>query len=585
MPDTPATRRTGPERRTALLLCLLLFALAAAVYLPTLWHDFVDFDDTVHVSRNPHVNTGLTSENLRHAFLVGGPDYWHPLSTLSLMLDAEIFGLKAGGFHATNLLLHACNSVLLFLAFRRMSGKIWSSAFIGALFAAHPMHVEAVAWVTARKDVLALSFGLLTLLAYAHHAERPSVKRFLPVFLLLALGLMAKPLLITLPCALLLLDFWPLGRTPWWSRPDGPVFAKATPGRLVLEKLPLFALILASSILTLTSHPKAPEHSIEHPLPLLLANAAVSYPRYLWKLVWPTDIAPLLPLPQSVPVWQWAGSLLLLAGISALVVRQAKSRPHLLVGWLWFLGAMLPMLKLHGLGLWYSIATRFTYLPYIGLYAALAFGLPELTARLRIPAKALAAAACLTVAVLAVDARGQVDHWENSLRLFQHNVNVSRDNFQMQTNLANALLQAGRGSEALSAYREATRIEPREAVGWSNLGYALIELGRPLEAVPLLRAALRLDPAHVDAYVNLGAALYLLDKPAEALDLFDEALRRNPSFPMAAYNRGRALLDLNRPAEAAEAFEQTLRIDPDNPRARQALAEARQKAAAAPAKP
>ena len=612
---------TWPDgRRRTVLLCLLLVALAAAVYAPVLGHGFLNFDDDIHVFKNALVSGGLTLDGVRRAFGFESPDYWHPLSTLSLMLDTELFGLgNPGGFHAVNLLLHAANAALLFLAFRRMTGRTWPSLFAGALFAAHPMQVEAVAWVTARKDVLSTLFWLLTTLAYARYAERPSAVRYAVTALFFALGLMCKSMLVTLPCALLLLDFWPLGRTPWWSRGEGPAFAKAGPLRLVLEKLPLLAVSAASVGLSLLSFPAFSKVAEDHPLSQRLANAVVSYARYLGRLFWPADISVVFPFPEAVPAWQWLGALALVAGISVLVLRQARSRPHLLVGWLWFLGTLVPTLKLYNLGLWYSIAARFTYVPYIGLYAALCFEAEALAARLSLPKKTLAAAAATIVLALAIAARVNVGYWSDSLTMFSRAIKVTQDNAKANINLAlalqdagrpaeavarlreavrispgdavphdllgQALVQAGRQIEALAAFREALRLDPHSALIRSNLAATLNALGRPAEAVALLEQALAANPGYADARVNLGVSLVRLGRTSEAAQQFAEALRLRPDLPAAAFNLGAALLALNRPAEAVAAFEHARRLAPDNAHIQQALAAAQQQAAGSPARP
>lgn len=612
---------------TSAIVCLCLSAAVWIVYAPTLQHGFQHFDDPMF-ALDPNVQKGLTAETVRWAFGFQGPIYWHPLTWLSLMLDRQVFGPGAGGFHLTNVLLHNLDVLLLFLVLLRMTGRPWPSALAAALFAVHPMHVESVAWVAERKDPLSLCFGLLAILCYARYARQPSLKRYLPVLLFFILGLMSKAMLVTLPCVLLLLDFWPLGRTRFWNpgptvatgHPDsGPALPSRPLSRLLLEKTPLLAASIASTAITWFTHPQVPLIDIDHSPASRLANAVASYVLYLWKLIWPTEIGVLHPFLESVPAWQAVGSALLLAAASFLVLRFASRRPHLATGWLWFLGTLLPVIKLYKLGLWYSIASRFAYLPYIGLYTMVAFEAEAIAAHFRLRPKALAAAALILLSALALVARNQVSHWSDSLSLYRHTLAVTKNNgvihFYLALFLQNqnrqekalshfraalgilpnqpclhdyygtSLVQSGRPAEAMAEFREALRLDPNYTLALNNLGALLNSLGRPAEAIEPIEKALRLKPDFADARVNLGVSLFLQGRPADALRHFEEALRLKPDQFMASYNKGAVLLALNRPLEAVAALEQALGITPDSVEAKHALAVARAKAAREPKSP
>lgn len=559
------------ERHGGALCSILLAGLALAVYAPAAGFDFLCLDDAYYFYGNPQVMVGLTADSVRWAFGLESPFYWQPLTWLSFMLDAQLFGPSARAAHSVNILLHAANSALVFAVFRRMTGHVWSSVLVGALFAVHPMHVESVVWIAERKDVLAMFFALLALWAYAGYAQAPAARRYLLVAGLFALALMSKPSVATLPCLMLLLDYWPLGRSPWWTRGSGPQFAPASAGRLALEKLPLLALSAGSVAMTILFNGKAEHYIPFHAFGVRLANALVSYLSYLGKFLWPTDIVILYPFPASVPVWQWAAALVFLLASCLAALWLARSRPQLFVGWLWFLGAVVPTLKLHSLGFWYSFAARFAYLPFIGLYLALAWEARLLAGRGPRHARAVAAASVLVVVILAVDARVQLSRWSDSLTLLQHTVAVTGDSPIMRQNLGVALASKGRQAEALPHLQAAVRIDPLDPASQGNLGAVLLDLGRAQEALAHLEESVRLAPDRPAPYSSLADANFALGRFPEAAQALQTAHRLVPQSFATAFNLGVTLARLGRHQEAVLAFTDALRLQPGNARVQQLL--------------
>jgi tetratricopeptide (TPR) repeat protein len=514
--------RADSDRRTTALVCLALVLLTTAAFGRSLNNGFVNYDDPEYVTSNPGVKGGLSAAGLRWAFTASDVLNWHPLTWISLQLDYQLYRLRPWGYHLTSVLLHAGSSVLLFLALRRMTGAVWRSAAVAALFALHPLHVESVAWVAERKDVLSTFFGMLALWAYADYARRPGVGRYLLVFAALALGLLAKPMLVTWPCLLLLLDYWPLGRL----RRGGPV-----PLRLVLaEKLPLFALAAVSCAVALFAQGRggAIESLQEVPLGVRCANALVSYVAYLGMALWPAHLAPFYPHPGgALPWWQPAAAAVLLAGITALAAATAWRRPYLLVGWLWYVGTLVPVIGLVQVGD-QTRADRYTYVPLVGLFLAAAWGLADLAAHrpaLRWP---VIAAAVLGLAACFVCTVRQVGYWHDSQALWAHALRVTADNYVAENNLGLALLQDGRPEEAEGHFRAAVRFKATYARGYANLGLALDEQGKLAEAAACYSRALEIRPDLAATHNNLGIVLGKLGRGDEAIAQLTEAVRLDP---------------------------------------------------------
>lgn len=509
--------------RPILTLCLLLAAATLISYWPVRSLPFIAYDDGFYILDNPQVTAGLSWPGVRWAFTTLHEANWHPLTWLSHQLDVSLFGLWAGGHHLTNLLLHLINTLLLFFLLHRTTGAQWRSAVVAGLFALHPLHVESVAWVAERKDLLCACFTLLSLLAY--HRYTLGRRWGLPlVILTFALALLAKPMAVTLPCLMLLLDAWPLQRTAtisWW--------------RLVGEKLPLFLLAAGSSVITVIAQRAGGAMiSTKHAdLPLRLSNAAVSVITYLRRTVWPSDLAVLYPFPLQIPGWQVAGSALLLAGGLLLAARCYRRHPYVLVGLLWFLGMLVPVSGLVQVGQ-QGMADRYTYLPLIGLFIAAVWLGADLTRNRRRPLLAASALILLTGCIFAT--RSQLAHWASSETLFRRALAVTERNYVMHMNLGNELKKSGRLDAALAEYLTATAIQPYNPDTHYYLADGLHAAGRLDEAVTQYQIALRLRPNFLEAHNNLGATYYRQGKLAEAIVHYTEALRLQPDDPIARTN-------------------------------------------------
>ncbi len=553
-----------------MLIGVCLAVLVAAVYWPVGHAGFVNYDDDDYVTANPHVLEGLTVPAVVWAFTAYHAANWHPLTWLSHALDCQLFGRNAGGHHAVNVLLHVANTVLLFWVLWRMTGATWRSACVAAVFGLHPLHVESVAWIAERKDVLSGLFWMLALWGYARYVERPTRARYGLVFGCYAMGLMAKPMVVTLPFVLLLLDYWPLGRTRWTPSVVGHS-APLRLGELVLEKVPFFALAAVSCGATIwAQHSGGAIMSLERlPVELRMANAVVAYVRYIEKAVWPSGLAVFYPYqawsPGAVIV---AGAILVV--VSALVIRGVRREPHLAVGWFWFLGTLVPAIGLVQVGV-QSMADRYTYLPLIGLAIMLCWSVPSsvLAQRNRKAITGVAAAAAL--AVCAALSRVQVGYWKNSETLFRHALDVTRNNWVAHNNLGVVLKDQGKVPEAVAHYEQALRINPNYAGAHNGLGMALMSSGRVPEAIGHFEQAVRLKPDYAEAHNNLGVALKNQGKLAEAIAHYEQALQINPDFAGAHNNLGNVFLQERKVSDAIGHYEQALRINPDDPEAHYGL--------------
>ncbi|MDD5234463.1 MAG: tetratricopeptide repeat protein [Syntrophales bacterium] len=595
-PGTVPHKDVHKEKIFRILICLFFVISISSVYWQVGNHDFLNFDDPVYITENPYVNSGLSLENIRWAFTSFHASNWHPLTWLSHMADSQIFGLEAGRHHLVNVFLHIMNSILLFLILNRMTGMLWRSAFVAALFALHPLHVESVAWAAERKDVLSALFWMLTMGAYAFYVERPGRKRYLIVLILFTLGLMAKPMLVTLPFVLLLLDFWPLARIVPEAAPV-PFFQRLAP--LVREKVPLFFLSAASCIITYMAQKQgdAVETITSLSIPDRFANASYSYIQYILKMFWPQDLAAFYPFPESSALWQTAFSVMLLAAVTVSVFI-ARRLPFLAVGWLWYLGTLVPVIGLVQVGS-QAMADRYTYIPLIGIFLMAAWGVPELmkSVRLKAAASAAAAVAVLLILSLAAVAWKQVSYWSNNLTLFGRAIEVTERNHLAHNNIGLAFLERGdldtaamhfqkamsynprqsfafnnlgmvyhkqgRTDDAVSLFWQALLINPDSAEAYSNLGDALASQGKTEEAMRCFRESLRLKPENASAFLNLGYAAAGRGNWNDAINYFEKAVRIRPNLAEARYNLGNSLVAARRAEEAVVHFREALRIKPD----------------------
>lgn len=554
----PARSRSGP-----VLLGLALVLLTLIVYRPALSFGFVNFDDGLYVTSNEMVQKGLTWKGFLWAWQANVASNWHPLTMLSHMLDCELFDLNGRGHHLTSLLLHLANVWLLFEVLRRMTGAVGPSAFVAALFGIHPTHVESVAWIAERKDVLSGLFFLLTLGAYQRWVRIRTPRRYLAVFLLFACGLLSKPMLVTLPCVLLLLDVWPLGRLrPAETRSVRDLLVGLRP--LLIEKIPLFALSAASSAVTVYAQQGSLATLNAVSTGRRVGNALVSYAVYLGKTFWPEKLAAFYPLPPAIPLWKTLAAGALLAAVTALVIWALRRAPYLAVGWFWFLGMMVPVIGLVQVGR-QSMADRYTYLPSIGLFVMIAWGAAQLLAGGRVRRAALVGASLAAILALSVAAHAQVGTWKDSLTLFRHALTVTEDNYLAHLNVAVALSQQGDEEGALHHFREVLRIQPHLADAHAALGAAYRRWGRPAEALPPLRRAVQIKPDRSRFRHTLAITLGDLGRTDEAVVHLRKAVELSPRFADAHYGLGALLHGQGRTDEALHHYQAALEADPDLP--------------------
>ena len=546
-------------------MCLLLVVATLALYNPVNRHPFVNYDDDRYVTENPHVRNGLSWDTVSWAFTAEEQGNWHPLTWLSHLLDCQLFHQNATGHHFTSLLIHAANAVLLFLLLIYATGRVGSSLFVAALFALHPINVESVAWVAERKNVLSTFFFVAALIAYCWYARKSDWRRYLVFTGLFVCGLMSKPMVITLPFVLLLLDYWPLGRIQGF--PAGvPSVPQAPLSRLLVEKLPLLVLSAASAAITMQVQQAggATRSTAQFSLGIRLENAVVAYAMYLWKMVWPSHLAPLYPHPgDSLPAWQVAISALVLLVVSVVVLR-FRSRPYLLTGWLWFLGTLVPVIGLVQVGD-QAMADRYAYIPLIGIFVMLAWGAADLADSRQIGLRArMIPAACVLLALAFVTHR-QLGYWSNNYELWTHALAVTDRNFIAQNNLGGALLLLGKPDEAYAHFQAAAEINPNDPMSRSNLGAYLQEHGKLSEAMAQYDRTISLtsDPGLLAAtYSNRGTAYRKLGEDEKARESYDQALRLNPNQSNAYLGLGELLEKQNQLDDAIRNYSRSVELRP-----------------------
>jgi tetratricopeptide (TPR) repeat protein len=583
------------------VLALLLAAVTAIAYWPVTGHEFVGYDDPRYVTRNENVQRGFGPGSVEYAFQSDDGGNWHPLTWFSHMLDVELFGIEPSGHHASNASYHILATILLFLVLHSWTGAVWRSAFVAAAFALHPLHVESVAWVAERKDTLSAVMWMVSLAAYGWYARRPRLDRYLLLLVTFGLGLMSKPMLVTLPLVLLLLDLWPLKRIS--LERGGAALRKNL--RLLLEKLPLLAISALASFVAVTMQKRQGAVMATAMIDLgeRINNALLTYVSYLGKTLWPTNMAVFYPYPASFPLIKVLAAGLFLLGISVYSLVALRRRPYLAVGWFWFLGTLVPVIGLVQVGA-QSMADRYTYIPLIGIFIVVAWGVVELLGT-RVRAYWLITCCTVVLALWLVGTRTQLRHWENSEVLFKHAIAVTTGNFMMHHNLGVVLQDQGRVDEAIDNYREAVRINgwtpsrlnlgvllsrkgehseaivayrralevnPNNSLMHNNLANALVATGEIEEALDHFRAAVRLNPRYYQAQSNLALNLVRVGRADEAIAAARAALRVNPRFGQAHNTLGMALAQKGRPLEAIASYREALRLIPDWPPAMRRLA-------------
>ncbi len=545
--------------KTVTAIAVVLVAIILFIYAPVLNYGFLSYDDPAYVSRNAQVLRGLTGKGVLWAFTTGHSANWHPVTWLSHMLDVQMYGMNAGLHHLTNLLLHIANALLLFALLFRTTGAWRRSAVVAALFAAHPLHVESVAWIAERKDVLSTLFWMLTMHAYVNYVGKPRLSRYLMVVAVFGLGLMSKPMLVTLPFVLLLFDVWPLGRVRFEA---GQLQVWL---RLVREKVPLFMMATASSVVTIMVQWSGGTVKSFRAAPLYerAANALVSYVAYLGQTVWPRNLAAYYPYGHASFWWVVASASVLIVAF-IIVTRFYRDHPYILVGWLWYVFTLVPVIGLIQVGA-QARADRYTYVPLIGAFILGTWGIPAALERWRYRRVALQAAACILVCALAAAARSQVRYWESDLALWEHAVQVTADNYFARTNLGFALIGGGDLSAGIAQYAESLRINPDSAETHNALGTALLRQGQLDAAMEQYTVALRIDPRFADAHGNRGIVLAQRGNTEEALSEFRKALEISPDHPEIQYNFGFALANQGRLDEAISCYRKALAMRPDYP--------------------
>ena len=535
-----------------------------ALYNPVNRHPFVNYDDDRYVTENPHVHNGLTADTVTWALTAMEQGNWHPLTWLSHALDWQLFHQNPTGHHFTSVLIHAANAVLLFLLLLYATGRVGPGFFVAAIFALHPINVESVAWIAERKNVLSTFFFFAALIAYCWYAKKPDWRRYLAFGGLFILGLMSKPMVITLPFVLLLLDYWPLGRIQ--GSPANAEVPKSSLSRLLAEKLPLLALSAASAVITMQAQQAggAMRSTSQFSLAVRLENAMVAYATYLWKMIWPVHLAPLYPHPgDSLAAWQvWISALLLLAVTS--VVLRFRSRRYLVTGWLWFLGILVPVIGLVQVGD-QAMADRYAYIPLIGIFVMIAWATADLADSLKIGLGArLIPAACVLLA-LSFATHRQLGYWSSSYDLWTHALAVTGKNFIAQDNLGGALLLLGKPDEAYPHFQAAAQINPKDPMSHSNLGAYLQEHGRLAEAVEQHNRTITLTSDAgllASTYANLGTAYRHLGEDEKARESYDQALRLNPNQSNAYLGLGQLLEKQSRLEEAINNYSRAVELLP-----------------------
>jgi len=550
------------NNRYVFLIYVGLIAAVFIAYEPVRHNDFVNYDDDVYITDNPNVTGGITCKSIIWAFTSAYGGNWHPLTWISHMLDCQMFGLNPLGHHLSSLLFHMASTLLLFWILKSMTDALWPSAFVAAAFALHPIHVESVAWAAERKDVLSGFFWILTMAAYLYYVRKQSFRRYLLVLIIFILGLMAKPMLVTLPFILLLLDYWPLNRVARNSELSTDVWR-----RLIVEKIPLIVLIVISSVITFFVQQSSGATGLMENVPFnsRLANAIVSYITYLGKMFYPVKLAAFYPHPtDTLPVWEVIFSLLLLAAISAWAIYAARRHRYLAVGWFWYLGTLVPVIGLVQVGS-QAMADRYTYIPSIGIFILIGWGVAELFVKWRFKTIVISIASGIVFVLILTCTRQQVRYWQNSITMSEHAIAVTENASVMHDNLAVALFQKGRLEEAQSHLKEALRNRPSFVNARRNLGLVCLKQGKVSEAIANLTQAAYLEKDVPEVHYYLAVAYGRLGKSEAAIKSYNQALKLKPDYAEAHNGIGKIYLMQGNYDKAINSFNEVLRIRTDWP--------------------
>ena len=543
-------------RKQILTVYIVLILSTLAVFWQVNQYDFINLDDAIYVTDNDHIRSGVTLEGFRWAFSITYPDWWMPLLRLSYIFAYQLHGLNAGGYHLTNLIFHIMSTLLLFWFFNRMTKAIWKSAFVAAVFALHPLHVESVAWIAERKDVLSAFFWMLTLCLYVYYTEKLVIRRYLLVLFSFALALMSKPIVVTLPVIMILLDYWPLKR---FESKKGNLFLWQ-----LKEKMPFFVMSAVLVIITLytTLYTKSNPSLRNLPIGFRISNVSVSFVTYLEKTFWPHDMAIFYPFSMQIPIWQVFGAFLLILIITTFVIVMGKRLPYLFVGWMWYSIAILPVIGIFHLGE-YAMADRYHYLPSIGIATMLAWGIPSLFPHEDIRKKILFPASVTIMVIMAFITWHQCGYWRDSISIFSHALRVTKDNAAAHNFLAYDLDKKGKTNEAIYHYNEAIRIIPDFPEFYYNKGCTYAKLGQYQRAIEDFNEAIRLRPYYANAYNGRGCAYADTGQYLKAIENFNEAIRLEKDYGDAYYYRGVTYTKLHQYQLAFEDFNECIRIKPN----------------------
>lgn len=555
------------NRRREIIVCLFLIVTTLAVYWQITNHEFINYDDGLYVTENSHVQAGLTLGSIKWAFTTCHASNWHPLTWLSHMLDYELYGLNPMGHHWTSLQIHLINTLLLFFILQYMTGALWKSAFVAALFALHPLHVESVAWVSERKDVLSTFFGMLTISAYIMYVKKRNLLKYSLVFIFLSLGLMAKSMLVTIPFVLLLLDFWPLKRLKLTLNQASGQTSNLL--LLIREKIPLLVLVAISSILTLIAQQSVALRTLESfPLQARVANAFISYASYFGKAIWPLRLSVFYPYQEaSISLWYASEAALMIAGSLFIAVNISKKYPYILVGLLWFLVTLLPVIGIIQVGD-QAMADRYTYIPLIGIFIAVAWGGSDLLKKWTNKKIVPAILAISVLLVLTMQSFLQTTHWKNNITLFGNAIKVTENNWLAHNNLGIALFSKGKLDKAIYHYKKALNIRPDTVGAIKNLGVAMSDKSNFEKAAKYFSKALVINSEDWDAHYKLGGILTKQGKSNEAIRNFTEAIRINPDYAPAYNEIGIILAQKGKLQKSNDFFSKAIQIEPDCKEAR-----------------
>ncbi len=560
------------RKHSVTIICVFLTVAICSVYLQVKDHQFIYLDDGQYVTENSHVLSGLNLENIKWAFTSVYARNWHPLTWISHMVDVGIFGMKPGMHHLTNVIFHALNSILLFIVLNQMTGALWRSAIVAALFALHPLHVESVAWIAERKDVLSTFFWMLTMLAYHRYVGSRTISKYLLMILFFSLGLMAKPMLVTLPFVLLLLDFWPLKREElnlanngsqteqsWW-----PKINLRDILRLILERVPLIIMALAACGVTVYAQSGGAVLSLEKlSFASRIQNVITAYIAYLWKMIWPLNLAVFYPYPKQFSILTVGMCLLLLIAITVIVLMSARRLPYLVTGWLWYLGTLVPVIGIVQVGT-QSMADRYTYIPLIGIFIMIAWGIPELLEKWKFKKITLVTLTGIVIPILIGCSWVQVGYWKSNNTLFEHALDVTENNDVAHDIIADVLINQGDFDDALKHCAEALKINPYNAGAYDDMGIILTDRGEVSKAISYYSKAIQIDSNYVDPYINLGNAFITQDNNIEAVKQFSKVIEIEPECVLAYIKMSEALTKLGRLNEAIHQYHKVLQIKPDS---------------------